>query len=269
MVTAALAFGLAHSFSLRGADSADASGELDLNGISLTPSSGSLSWGAWTLNSFSSVANSDGAADLGSQTGSTATSASATIPNATTTTSANLSGLANLSGQITGSVNLPSGVSASASVGNAGNFSSWEDQLSIVGASGPVLVTVQAMLKSSLSAFTDSMGTVLENDVIFNLNVDGQNVVTFYDSLTAGPNQSLSHPLSASNPAGTVTLDPSVPHDVYILIDDEQEAVTVPDGSSSLVLMLISLGALGAGPRGLGACHFRREHAISGDANRA
>ena len=134
-----------------------------------------------------------------------------------------------------------------------------------MGASGPVSVSVGAMLKSSLSAFTDSMGTVLENDVIFNLNVDGQNVLTWYDSLNADPNQSLSHPLSASNPIGTITLDPSVPHDVYVLIDEEQEAVTVPEGSSSLVLMLISFGTLWVGCRRLGAGGFAGDHTIPGN----
>jgi hypothetical protein len=269
-MTMTLALGLACPLSIHGADSADASGQLDLEGISLTPSSGSISWSGWALNSYSSSADSSGASDMmGPQSGSTATSASAAVPYATTSTSAGVSGSSALSGQISGAVALPSGPSASATVGNAGNYSSWENQqFSIVGASGLVSVSVSAMLQSSLAAFTDSMGSVLENDVIFNLNIDGQNVLTFYDSLTAGPDQNLSHPLSSSDPAGSITLDSSMTHDIFVSIDDEQEAVTVPEQTSSLVLLLVGIGALGLG-RELGTFRTRNRSRKPGGVNLA
>lgn len=259
-----VACGGLHPIATQGA--AYASGSLDLNGISVTPSVGSVSWGAWTLNSFSSVANSDGAADSQSGSGAASASAAANVPYAQASSSGSASGSSTLSGHVAGTANTPSGTE-SATVGNAGNYNSWQSTFSIIGGSGVESVTVGALLSSSLKAITDSMGSVLQNDVIFNFNIDGRNVLSFSDSLAAGPNANLSHvqnPVSLAD--AVISLDSSLTHGVFISIDDEQQVLTVPDQSSSLRLLLVGLAAVAAARR-LAAGPSGRWSAARGNAN--
>lgn len=244
-LTLALAVAVGCPLCVRGA--AYAFGSLDLNGVTLTPSVGTVSWAPWSLNAFSSAANSDGTVDIESGAGATSASASASVPYAQAASSAAVSGSGTLSGQISGTVNIPSGIIESASVGNSGNYSSWQSTFSIVGGSGVESVNVGALLSSTLKSITDSMGWVLQNDDIFTLNINGNNVLSFNDSLPAGPSQNLSSIQDPVNFSQAVSLDSGLTHTIFISINVEQEAEAVPDQTSSLLLLGLGLGVLVAG----------------------
>ena len=229
-----------------------ATGSLDLNGLTLTAGGDTIVWSPWSLNSLSSVANSDGATQVSPpSSGPVSTIASASVTYASASTSASIPGLptdlTTLYGAVTGTASIPSGVNAAASVGNDGNNSSWVNQFSISGPPGSVDVTVTALLSSSLRSFADSMGTVLENDTIFNLNIDGSSVLYSYDTLPAGPNQSLSSSLSPNLISAPIPLSTGVSHTLLISIDTEQQISgisTVPEPTPLIAPVLALLLSL-------------------------
>jgi len=220
-----------------------ASGSLDLNAFSATPTSGSIAWsGAWSLRALSSVFSTDGGAAADFQTGATAASAAASVIYASAHSSASAPNFdpSALLGHVDGLVNLPSGVNQLGTVGDSGNFSSFQTSFTISGA--PTEVAFGASLTSLLMASADLSGMVLRSDVIFNVLVDGAPVLSFSDLISANPGESVS---SAQNPnlTGSLSLQPGV-HDLYIEIDAEQQAITVPDPGSTCAMLLVSFAAV-------------------------
>jgi hypothetical protein len=146
-------------------------------------------------------------------------------------------------------VSIPAFLNESASVsGGYGNFSSLTTQFSISGAAGGSdSVSFGALLSAAQDLMTDAGGQVLEDEVIFNLLVNGTPVL-FYDSpLTLGPSSTLSRSASPSlNGSMDLSTDPSVTNTLYIEVDAEDQVVEVetPDGGGSALMLLAVLGIL-------------------------
>src|SRR5262245_38997704 len=108
-VTLALVFAPAFS-----ASGTMISGSLDLNDFSVTPSSGSIQWGTWTLSAFASVGNSNGEENFQLQTDPVSAHASTSVHHASANSSANYPAVNGRFGHTDGRVNIPSGTSAAA-----------------------------------------------------------------------------------------------------------------------------------------------------------
>jgi len=99
-----------------------------------------------------------------------------------------------------------------------------------------------------LAAMADANGAVLQDDTIFNLNVDGAPVLSFFDQVSVGPNGSA---FSSMNPnlTDTISLDSSMPHDFSLSLDTEQHATSTPETGATCLLLLIGWSAVAAGRR--------------------
>jgi hypothetical protein len=243
-ISAGLTLLLAHPFSASGFTSA--SGVLDLNSFSVTPSSGSIVWsGPWALSAFVSVNNSNGALNSQFQTDPVSASASASVPFASGNSSANFPAIGGVFGHVDGTVNIPGGFNAAAVFPAQ---SALENSFSITGASGNVDVTFAALLSSTLAAVADANGAVLTDETIFNLNVDGTPVLSFFDQVSVGPNGSA---FSSMNPnlTDTISLDSSMPHDFLISLDPNVHATSTPESGETCLLLLVGWSAVVAGKR--------------------
>jgi len=238
-VTLALVF--APAFSASGTTMI--SGSLDLNDFSATPSSGSIQWGTWTLSAFASVNNSNGAVDSQFQTGPVSAHASASVLYASANSSANYPAVNGRFGHVDGRVNLPGGTNAAASVNPS--LSTFATTFRIIGTSGPLQVNFSALLSFALTAMTGATGTA-SGEVIFNLNVDGASVLSFFDQVIVGPNGSVSDSFYP-NLTDTITLDSSIPHTFFLSMDTDYFASTVPDQGETYLLLLIGLSAVVVG----------------------
>jgi hypothetical protein len=256
LVTAVLVIGTA---SFRAQAQSSASGSLDLDSLSVTPASGTISgWTGWSLGAVSTTLNSDGGFGQNydyesSPTTTATTSASVSYATASTTATANSLDTSSISGNASGAVLIPSGINEEGVVsGGYGNFASLETQFTLSQSSS---VSFGAIIAAAQALQTDAGGQVLENELTFNLNVDGNSVLFYDNPLTLGP--------SASLTTGTVpgySLSDSVSltagsHDLYIELDSEQDVLetAVPE-PSTYVLLLITFGAgLGWKRRAVGA----------------
>ena len=239
-IAAGLTLALAQPFSASGTATALAS--LDLTGFSVTPASGSIVWsGPWTLSTFVSVNNSDGDVDFQFQTDSASASASASVPYASAHSSANVPAAGGRFGHVEAAVNLPAGIDAAATV--LASQSTFENFFTIMGASGFVDVSFSAVLASILTVMTDASGTLAYSDAIFNLNVDGAPVLSFFDQVSVGPNGLAS---SSMNPTltGTISLDSSIEHYFSMRLDTDPTGTTVPEQGETCLLLLLGLSAL-------------------------
>jgi hypothetical protein len=218
------------------------SGSLDLNNFNVTPSSGSIQWGTWTLSAFASVNNSNGDVDFDFQTGHASAHASASVRYASANSSANYPAVKGRFGHVDGMVNLPGGTNAVASVNPS--LSTLETTFSIVGASGsgPVQVMFSALLSFALTAMTDATGTA-SGEFIFNMGVDGDSLLSFSDQVMVGPNGSVS---DSGNPilTETITLDSSIQHYFVIFMDTDYRSQPVPDRGETYLLLLIGWSAV-------------------------
>jgi hypothetical protein len=214
---------------------ASTSGSLDLSSFSATPAAGSISWsGTWTLNAVSSSNNSVGGLDFGFDFGESANaSASSAVTWADGNVSGSASGPSSVAGHVDGSVNLPATSGLEAAVGSFGNNVTLETQFSLDGAAG-ANVTFAAEIRSLLEGITGPDGQVLHDETILNFNVDGSTVLFFDDLRTLGPDQALVD-LQTPSLSDTVNLAGG-PHDLFIELDTEQQAITVPETPCPLVL---------------------------------
>jgi hypothetical protein len=233
----------ASSLSARGQSSA--SGSLNLDSLTVTPLSGTISgWSGWSLDAVSTALNSSGGFnqnyDFENSPTTTAT-ASASVAYATASASATATSLdtSAISGQASGSVLIPGGINESASVsGGYGNYASLEASFTLSQATS---VSFGALITAAQSMETDANGQVLENELIFNLNVDGSTVL-FYDSpLTLGPSSTYESGPSVLPENNSIDLSAGS-HDLFIELDDEQQVLEVPEPSTYLLLR-IPLGA--------------------------
>jgi hypothetical protein len=167
------------------------------------------------------------------------------VPYASGSASAAYPAAGGIFGEVTGTVSLPAGINEAASVFPA--QSSLENLFTITGATGFVNVTFGALLSSVLSAQADAGGQVLQNDDIFNLDVDGTTVLSFDDQELAGPD---GFAADAMNPilSGTISLDSSVAHDLFISLeyDPQAEEMPVPEPGATWLLLLLGGGFLAA-----------------------
>jgi hypothetical protein len=212
-----------------------ASGSLDLDSLTITPVSGTISgWTGWSLNALSTTLNSGGGFSQNfdfesSPTVTATTSALVAYASASTTATATSLDNSGISGNASGSILIPGGINESASVsGGNGNYGSLEASFTLSAA--------QAMQ-------TDAGGQVLENELTLNLNVDGTPVVFYDNPLTLGPSSTYSSSLTDQPYDGTVALAAGS-HDLYIELDDEQQVLeTVVPEPSTCLLLLMTLGA--------------------------
>ena len=225
------------------------SGSLTLDSLSISASSGTISgWTGWSLGAVATTLNSDGEFaqnyDFESSPTLTATTASGvTYAAASATATANSLDTSSISGNAAGSITIPGGINESANVsGGYGNFASLETQFTL---SQDASVSLGAVISTAQAMTTDAGGQVLENELIFNLNVDGNPVLLFDNPLTQGPS-AMSE--TGTGPDGS-TLDSSVDltagsHDLYIELDSEQQVLetAVPE-PSTYILFLITFGA--------------------------
>ena len=237
-VTLALVF--APAFSASGTTMI--SNSLDLNDFGVTPSSGSIQWGTWTLSAFASASNSNGEENFQFQTDHKSAHASASVLYASANSSANYPAVNGRFGHTDGRLNLPGGTNAAASLLSLSTF---ETTFRIIGTSGPLQVNFGALLSFALTAMTDATGTA-SGEFIFNMNVDGASVLSFFDRVIVGPNGSVS---DSGNPIfdETITLDSSIPHDLFISVDPKDRGSTVPDQGETYLLLLIGWSAVVAG----------------------
>ena len=239
----------AFSFSAKAQSSA--SGSISLNSLTVTPASGGISWSGWALTSVSTTLNSDGGLDpesnFGNSPGSVSAISSVPYASASTLAAASSSDASGISGNATGSVLIPAGLNESASVsGGYGNFASLEATITLNQDSS---VSFSAGVSTVQSMLTDASGQVLENEVTFNLNVDGSSTLFYDNALTLGPNGTLTT-------GATPTLSDSInlsagTHDLYIELDDEQQVLETPDEGPTCLLLLVALSSL-ASARAMG-----------------
>jgi len=254
LATTVLLIGAA-SFSAQAQSSA--SGSLQLSSVSVSPLAGTISgWTGWTLGAVSTSLNSDGAFsqnfDFEFPPPITTATASSSVPyaSASDTATALSTDASSLSGQASGSVLIPRGLNESASVsGGSGNFSSFDAQFTL---SQSTTVTFGAIIAAAQAMQTDAGGQVLEDEVTFNLNVDGSSVLVYDNALTLGPSGFLSTSASPTLSSGISLTSGS--HDLYIELDDEQEVLEMPapDGGRTVLLLLAALGSLAAVGAGCG-----------------
>jgi hypothetical protein len=178
-----------------------------------------------------------------SPTTTATTSASVAYATASTTATANSLDTTSISGNASGAVNIPGGINEEGVVsGGYGNFASLETQFTL---SQDSLVSFGAIIDAAQTLQTDAGGQVLENELIFNLNVDGNGVLLYDSPLTLGPSAYL-----ATGTGPDYALNNSVDltagqHDLYIELDGEQDVLetTVPEQPSTCLLLLTTFGA--------------------------
>jgi hypothetical protein len=226
-----------------------ASGDIALDSLSVTPSSGTISWSGWNLDALSTTLNSDGAFSQNYDFNeSLFAGASAGVPYASASTFAEAPavGTDGIYGYATGNIVLPD-INESANVsGGYGNFASFEAFFTL---SQATTVSLSTGIVSSQASATDSGGQVLENEVIFALDVDSPPSPTLsYDNKLPylGPNSSAFEG-GLQTLTGSLTLAAG-PHDLYIELDDEQQVVetTAPDYANTFLLLLAAVGSLAA-----------------------
>jgi len=217
-----------------------ASGSMDLDSLSLTPIAGTISWSSlgWSLGTVSTTLNSDGAFDqnFDFETSPGSATASASVPYASAGASATATSLdtSSISGHAGGSVLIPAGLNEAASVsGGFGNFGSLETTFTLSQATS---VSLSAVITAAQAMQTDAGGQVLEDEVTFNLNVDGTNTLFYDNPLTLGPSAFFS---TGANPTLSDSLNLGAgAHDLYIEVDDEQQVLETPDHGQTFLLLL-------------------------------
>jgi hypothetical protein len=222
---------------------------LDLNSLSVTPETGTISaWSGWSLSAVSTSVNSSGGFNQNSDfenspTLTAAASSGVAYASASDFATATGTGTSGVSGNASGAVLIPGGINESAAVSSGyGNYASLDAQLTL---SQNTSVSFGALLTAAQSMETDAGGQVLENELIFNLNVDGSPVLFYDNPLTLGPSSFSSSGPTDLSYSDSVSLSAG-PHNLYIELDDEQqvlEVAPVPEPSTYLLLVI----ALGAG----------------------
>lgn len=225
------------------------SGTLDLNSLTVTPQSGTIDWNnaGWSLGSITSVANSDGGSDQESSFDNPTATSTATTAYATGTSTATAPGLdvSGLSGNASGSISIPGGINEAAIVsGGFGNFASFETQFTN---SMDTSVTISAMLTAAQTMMTDAGGQVLNNELIFDLNVDGNNVLFYDNPLVLGSSASSESGPSPIPLSDVINLSAGE-HDVFVFVDSEQQVLetsAVPEPGTMLtgILLLLPFGS--------------------------
>jgi hypothetical protein len=171
--------------------------------------------------------------------GNTSASAMTTLASAGATASA-----PSLAATADSAVHIPQPVSASASSSANGDpFGSLNGSFEIVGAMGPVSVTLTAMLDYNQFLQTTGDGQSATSEVIFNLvlpDLDPNlNPILFFDNLFAiGPNdfKSQSGIPTLSN---SVMLDANTPYSFIADVDAESSGLNVPEPSSWILSLTV------------------------------
>ena len=222
-----------------------ATGSINLNSLSVNPATGNIVWTGWTLNALATTLNSDGAFsqnfDFGESNPGTAT-APASVPYAISSVSATAISMDNssISGQASGAVSIPGGINESASVsGGYGNYASLDNSFTL---SQSTQVTFNLGISATQGLTTDAGGQVLEDEVVANLNVNG-NPLLFYDNnLTLGPDATLDTGTVTPTLNGSLALGPGT-YDLYLELDDEQQVLeTTPEPAEVHILMVFTIG---------------------------
>jgi hypothetical protein len=104
------------------------------------------------------------------------------------------------------------------------------------------MVSFDAIVTAAQAMQTDAGGQVLENELVFNLNVDGSPVLFYDNALTLGPSStSTSGP--TIQPYNNSVLLTAGSHDLFIQLDDEQRVLETVSEPSTCLFLLITLGA--------------------------
>lgn len=229
---------------------------LDFSNLMVVPATGSLTLdGPWLLQAFASANNSLGESDAQFDF----TFSPGTVNESANVTWAMASGTAtalgdppdlDVSGAAASMVNIsdPGSNAAFASPGT-GTLS---DCFTVSG-TGSVDVTFATTIGGLLHAFTDALGTVAATETTFSLQVDGDQVLFYDQSLSIGPNDSQTQNFSTQL-SNTVSLDTGVSHCMVLEADSESHAQTQSIGeppSSALLLAGLAAWLWGArrGPR--------------------
>ncbi len=219
---------------------------MELTAFGVDPAEGVVAWtGPWTATGFVQANNSAGESDFDFETDPSGTLATAAVTYADGTGSAAVPAVNGAYAEVAATISLPANIDESASVFPA--QSSLENTFSIDDATGFVDVAFGALLESSLVADADAGGQVLQNDDIFNLDVDGTSVLSFFDQALAGPD---GFDADTQNPNlnETISLDSSEEHDVVISLEYDPQALEtiVPDAGPTWLLLVLGVGALAA-----------------------
>jgi len=206
-----------------------ANSSMQLQSLTITPASGSIIFSP-TAQSFAQAQNSLGQLVSNFDSGASATSSASVIW-------ANANGSADSTSETasnSANVNIPNVVGAASSVGRGALF---DTAFSITGASGPVSVQFAAMLPYSQSLMTDIYGVQATSEVIFDLNVNGTDVLFFDSPLAIGPSTSLA---MSGSPTLTnfMTLTAGQTYDVYLEIDSESSGINTTPEPATLTLLL-------------------------------
>jgi hypothetical protein len=212
---------------------------LNLTGLQISPSSGTLQVLApLTASAFAQAQDSLGGFDQQFNSvddGTTSASALTFLAGASGAASAPL-----LDANASSGVNISGIEAAASSVGRGSLRGSFE----IVGATAPVSVQFTAMLQTDQSLSTLGFGQSATSEVIFNFNLPDlpDQPLLFFDSpLQIGPNDSLSNTASPTLTA-SVTLQPNTPYSFITEADAESSGLNaVPEPSSLLLLLTVSV----------------------------
>jgi hypothetical protein len=205
---------------------ATATGLIDLTSLDLTAAGGSILWSdTWTVTQ-TTYASANNVSDSGTAT------AQSTPADATSVAIAPYSGVSGIFGLALGQINsLPGSepASASASTVLATTFTTSDE---------PQL-TFDASVSSILTAQAGLLSAVLFSDDSISIQVDGNPVLSWSDSINAPAGQTA--PTDSQNPSLSNTYSPADGgHDLTITLDTAQSIVpniVVPEPSSAALLV--------------------------------
>jgi len=243
-----------------------ASGSIDVNSLTVTPASGTIIWSGWTMNALSTTLNSDGAFNQNSQfsvnnPGTATASASVPYASANVSATANSMDVSSIGGHAGGSVSLPNGVSKSAAVsGGFGNYASFDNSFTL---SQSTTVAFNLVASATQSLETDAGGQVLADEVILNLNVNGNSTLFYDNNLTLGPSSQFDTGTVSPTLSGSLSLAAGS-YDLYLELDNEDLAVeATPEPSNLHAMLLVSMaGGVGLWWRRTKRTNFRTASAV-------
>lgn len=219
------------------------SSSISLNGLSITPMSGSVMFiPPLAASAFAEAEDSLGGFDQQFNTANdSATSATAatTLASANTTASAPL-----LTASATSGVNI-AGITASASSGANGGPGSFIGVFEITGAAGMVHVNFSAPLTGTQYLTTNGGGQTASSEITFYLLLPdiSSSPELFYDNpLTIGPDSTSVSPLSQTLSA-SVMLQTNTQYNLIVDVDAESSGLNITPEPS--LFTLTALGLLG------------------------
>ena len=211
---------------------------VNFSNIQVTSSSGSITFGVWQANAFSTAGHNLGG--LTEQT-NTATSNGGLAVATTTVTFASATGVANAANpsvNASSTVDIENCVCAASSIGR-GTIS---NTFTVIGVDGTVDVNISGFLDSLQILTTDEFGVLAQSQIVLSVFVDSFSVFSMeFPRLTIGTN-SMDVLQIIQQLAGTIAVQANTQHTVTISIQADSSGVDAVPEPATAVLLLSGIG---------------------------